>query len=961
MTGPAVVWGTDFSSAAPSEPFVGRERERQVLQAVVAAAAGSGAAAVILGEAGIGKSALLRHLAATSEHRVVWIRGSEAEAVLPFAAAAQLLTPLSDHLAVIPPAQRRALEIALAFVDGPAPNALAVCAGALNVLSAAGDDQPLVVLVDDLQWVDAESRQVLTFVGRRLSRERVALVMALRDEPGGATAVPDLATMRLGGLDTDDCRRLIRLLGLAASDHEIDAVADASGGSPLALIESLSRPRRAATSTGEPVVVVGTSVQAAWRRVLQVLPERTRQALFVVAVAGSPGLTSLRSLLPAMGLSLYDLDPAEQRGLVRADGEGLQLCYPLLGQVLMIATPTATRMHTYRTLASLSTPEQQPWYLSLAATEPDEELAQRLAEAACQARARAGHAAASRLMRRAADLTAGQTMRAQRLLDAATDALRGDRADLAASWARESMTLRRDATFLAAASVVCGHALVRAGQPRQAYDELSAMAAVLAQREAGLAAELLCEATMAAAEMGNARQAHRAAADAVRLAGGAPPPAGAGGRPCSSRLSARGRALAAAAFAMHGVPLDHSTWPRNWPVIAAWDQLRDEAGNAPGGGDEVPAAAQLADDPQALVQTAQVHLWSERTDQAHVVINAAVQRLRRYGAAGAMAVALAVRSDLGRSTGGWAGAYADARESLTWADESPPNGKVALGLLALARLEAVQGRRDLCEERIARCREDAGPFGVDIRLVYEPAVLGLAALTNGEHSAASELLETAWAQAMLCGLEHPNVLGFGADLAEAHVRNGNSQRALEIIAWLQERAAALGLQQPRVGAARCRGLLAPDPGQAQAAFAAAYAACEGQPMPFELARTLLCEGEVLRRDRQSAASRVVLRRAQHLFEGLGARPWTDHAAAELAAAGERGAARRAPGGIEALTPRQLQIARMVAAGRNNIETAAALFLSRKTVEAHLTHIYRKLGVRSRTQLTRALLAHGIAE
>jgi DNA-binding CsgD family transcriptional regulator len=279
----------------------------------------------------------------------------------------------------------------------------------------------------------------------------------------------------------------------------------------------------------------------------------------------------------------------------------------------------------------------------------------------------------------------------------------------------------------------------------------------------------------------------------------------------------------------------------------------------------------------------------------------------------------------------------------------------------LARLEAVRGHTDLCDDRVARSRREAGPYGVDLRLVLEPAVRGLAALGAGEPSAAVEPLEAAWAHARGCGLENPNVVPFAGDLAEAHARCGNRARATEVVAWLEERASALRLSGPLAGVWRCRGLLADDASEAASAFAAAKRVCDSRTTPFELARTLLCEGEVLRRHRHPAAARSPLRRAVHLFEGLGAIPWAQRAAAELSATGGRDAARpvaAGPATLELLTPQQLQIARLVAAGRNNVETAEALYLSRKTVEAHLTQVYRRLGVHSRTQLAKALLASG---
>jgi DNA-binding CsgD family transcriptional regulator len=214
------------------------------------------------------------------------------------------------------------------------------------------------------------------------------------------------------------------------------------------------------------------------------------------------------------------------------------------------------------------------------------------------------------------------------------------------------------------------------------------------------------------------------------------------------------------------------------------------------------------------------------------------------------------------------------------------------------------------------------------------------------------------------GMDNPNVVPFGGDLAEALTRAGEIGRASEILAWLEERAEATGLRFPRIVAARGRAVIEEDPSAAQEWFLRALSACDGSSMPFEQARTLLCQGESLRRARRPAAAREPLRHALMIFRSLGAQPWITRTATELGAAGVRGSAGDRPGDrtrLDELTPQELQIARAVGRGLNNVEAAAALFVSRKTVEAHLTRAYRKLGVRSRTELTRVLLAHDASD
>jgi hypothetical protein len=343
----------------PDESFVGRSRERGLLNALADSASHGGASGVVLGEPGIGKTALLRQVALATSHRVSWVRGIESEAVLPFAVAADLLTPFRSWFGQIPDAQRQALEIGLALADGPPPNPLAACAGALGVLAAAGDERPQVVLVDDLQWIDSESRQLMLFVARRLATEHVVMLFAARDVPGTQYPIGDLPTLRLAGLDVGECELLARCRGLSLARGFVESVARATGGNPLALLETITRSSPSAAGD-EQTVTVGPSAQRAWQSVLRRLPAPTRHALFVVAISHAHGPTALPDILGTMQLGLSDLEPAEEQGLVYVDRDQVRLRHPLLRRVLIDSTPLAVRLPTYRALADLAEPDLRP-------------------------------------------------------------------------------------------------------------------------------------------------------------------------------------------------------------------------------------------------------------------------------------------------------------------------------------------------------------------------------------------------------------------------------------------------------------------------------------------------------------------------------------------------------------------------------------------------------------------------
>lgn len=351
----------------------------------------------------------------------------------------------------------------------------------------------------------------------------------------------------------------------------------------------------------------------------------------------------------------------------------------------------------------------------------------------------------------------------------------------------------------------------------------------------------------------------------------------------------------------------------------------------------------------------QVLVRSERFDQAGGLMTELVDAVRRSGSPVALPVALATRAELDWWTGDWVGAAAHASEALRWSEELGQVGAIGYCLAWLARFDAARGDLTRCREHVWAAREATAGHRIDCLEVYLPAAIGLGALGSGEHGLAIETLEQAWRAGQASGLANANVVPFVADLVEAHVHLGNRGRAAELAGWLEDRAASTGLAYPAASAARCRGLLADDPDSRAAAFAAARAAHDRLPAPFERARTLLCEAQALRRGRRRRAARQLLVEAQRAFDTLGARAWAHGAAAELAATGAE-AEQSPPGPLAALSPQEVQIARMIAGGLSTGETAAALFLSHRTVEAHLGRLYRKLDVRSRVALARVLAA-----
>ena len=629
-----------------------------------------------------------------------------------------------------------------------------------------------------------------------------------------------------------------------------------------------------------------------------------------------------------MRLGLDDLVPAEEQGLVHVARDQVTLRHPLLRRVLIDSTPLAVRLSAYRALADLAGPDLRAWYLSHAAVGPDREVADQLAEAAGDTRRRSGYSAALQLSKRAAELTSDESKRAERLLTAAADAQLAGDARAAADWCQEGLNLRTDPPFVAAATLLRGRALTWLGEPGHGYEAMIRAAADTRSQDPLLAAELFAEAITPAMMIGDV-DAAAGAAEACEAE-------------CAAGVTPSFRMLV---------------------MIAQSHLVRGAIGKGKArlnAAEAMLGDVDLAADQQVVAYLAQGRSWTEDFAAARPLVNAAIDAGRRRGAPAVLALALAVRSELDHWTGRWSAAYADACESLQWAEELGQASVSGYSLAMLARIEAARGNRHLCEARIDQSRRSVGPHGVAWMQLPEQAILGFAALTDDELETAVEHLESAWDFAHAHGIGHPGISPFVPDLIEARLLCGHEQRARDLLAWLEERAQSTGLSFPAAVAARCRGMLAGDVEQAVAEFDTARREHRQRLMPFELARTLLCEGKVLRRWRRPASARSALRDALGLFERLGARPWAHRAAAELAATGIRSvSARTGRAKIDALTPQELQIARMVAAGLNNAEAAAAMFLSRKTVETHLTRIYRKLEIRSRTDLTRLLVAESV--
>ncbi|MFJ8105892.1 AAA family ATPase [Streptomyces sp. NPDC096132] len=928
-------------TAAPM-PLVGREQECGLLNSLLAGLPDRGAALLLPGDPGIGKSALLEHTARRSHARVLQARGVESEAILPYAVLAEVLLPLREHFVELPAPQRRVLEACFGLSEATGPDPYAVCAGALGVLAAAGKAEPLVVLVDDLHWADPSSRQVLHFVARRLESEPVALVMAARTGSDTETAWEGIPQLPLSGLDDDACDELLRQRGLDPGEPESARLVELSLGNPLVLVEYaavLRDSRHSGPDSWEKTwETPGPLVERAWRGALQALPPETREALAYVAASRSGDIPVLERAFTAVDLPMAALTPAETAGLVLMDpGGGYRLRHPVLRPLVLRGCGPDQRLRVYRALAESSPAGLRAWYLAAVADGPDEEVAGALAAEAAQARRLGAPGSAAEAWYRAAELSPAAHDRAVRLLKAASDSFHSSAPRDAVRWCEQALRWSHDPLLTADIELLRGQACAWLGDPAKAHQLLVAAAEAVRTTDPARAGALYGAATLPAAMAGRVSLAVELAQKCAGLAD----TARADDRGAVQRQRRPGTVLLGAAQALAG------------RVREGRELLLRERATLP--------EARTPELQQLTVQIGEALSWVDEDTAARSVLSDAVDRIRRDGLPGILPYALAGRCEV-ESWRHWTAARADGVEAVRWARELGQTAMGGYALILLARLDGQRGDRAGCEAHIAAYRGHGGGPGARGLEVFAQGALGSAAFTAGDLDDCVLHQERAFALAQETGLANPNMLTFVADLTEAQVRRGRHDRAAELVAWLDERARATGLAWPEAVAARCRALLATRADEAAEWLAVADRAHARREMVFEHARTQLVHGMVMRRLRRPAAAKAPLLAAHAALTTLGARPWAARAEAELAACGHRTAAEgvRAPA-IHLLTAQELQVARTIAQGLSNVEAASALFISRKTVEVHLTRVYRKLGIRSRSDLARTLTRAGLVD
>ena len=921
--------------------LLGRERETaHIDQLLHGATEGKSAALLLHGEAGIGKSSLLRSALDRAQERgfgILRTRGFESESDIPFAGLLELLTPLLPLRNRIPEVQARALGSALAL-EPPTPfDRFAVPAGMLSLLGAAAEENPYVVLADDVHWLDDASREALIFVARRLDAEGVVVLCGARPIGDVLEAFAGVEALAIGGLDDAAAAALLERESphRVAADVAAGLVATAHGN-PLALTEiprALSADQLAGREPLTGPVAAGQHIENAFARQLADLPDATREALLVASAMQADRHDVFVAALAARGIPADALEPALRAELITLDGR-VDFFHPLLRSATYHAADPVARRSVHATLAGLATsPTRRAWHLAAAADAPDEDVAAALELAAGEARARGGVVAGARAYERAANLSVDDAARGRRLLEAASDFAQAGLADHALALVGRAQELVPGGAPATEVVRVRGRVEMRRGAPGTAHDLLVTEADRIEAENPGAAASLLVEAAVA----------HMMTGDMEALVA----------------TGDRARSL---------LP------PGTDPVVEVLaGVLVGEAHAALGHEDEAdalldPALPFLTSEyvlamPSELVGMAgQCAIWYERWDRATAVLDHLVTTAREASAINHIIYPLAAHAVMDFRRGYWSAALADASEAARLARETRLTPLLTFALSVLAHVEAAMGRRDDARRDGREAVQLAELIGGPAITVYGLNALALDALGAGEVEAANELYDRVHRYTQKLHTQR-GIVQYGADRVEALARAGRTDDAFQALEAFADRLG--GGRWALAALARCRGILADK--TAEHHFQTALSHHEHDGQPFEKARTQLAYGERLRRDRRRADAREQLVEALDAFERLGAQPWADRARVELRATGgaaaEGDAAEKsavAAAGLEELTAHELQIARLVAYGMTNREVAGKLFLSPKTIEYHLSQIYRKLDLRSRTQLA-SLMASEMPE
>jgi DNA-binding CsgD family transcriptional regulator len=911
--------------------LVGRDHEVAVLRSCLAdARTGASSVIVIEGEPGIGKSALLAEARAATKGVVLSTTGIESESDIAYVNLADVFRHHYSCLSTIP--ERQADALASVFAIGPSKpaNRFTVAAGTLSLLAAVATHGPVLVTIDDAQWVDQASLEALTFAGNRLEVEGVVLMFAVRSGQPAAHQLNRYQTLALGGLGAAAARTLVTQMGLPAmSEASITRLIEESGGNPLALLTlpATMKPDDLAmwALSAEPLPI-SSRIEEAFCDSISVLPNHTRRALCLLAIMGAGTPEHLMSALAIESLSLDDLDAAEDAGLITYQHGKPEFRHPLVRAAAYRTTPSGGRRRAHLVAAqileqstSTAAMERRAWHLVAARTAPNEAIAETFQIGADDEFAAANYMVAGRLYQRSSELTPPGNSAMRRMLQAANALRLAGAVDEARTLLREAMTLGSDSELRTAIGYAHYRMQAYAGGMIEGRDGLIRTGAAAVNSYPAQAAEILGDAALASTVIGDLPTARVTAEQAMQLAaesGGDPPLA-------VTAVNAMVRALSA-----DPVGARRLLNPRA-AEIDALDPVGSEFAY------QLPLELSIA------------HLASEEAGRARTLLARAVDGARQISAAGLLPFRCGSLARIDFWQGRWTSALALVHEALRladdtgWATERPSN------LATLARIEAMSGHPEEARAHAIEAAAAAEAVGAGTYLAFAQIALGGLELTEGNAAAAISHFEKVSSFSDEVSFSNSPVMWWSSDLLECYVSEGMYDAARRELSRLEKVAASPDMPTTGAVIARSRALL--EPTAFDEHMAEALRLHSMSDMPFERARTELIIGQHLRRHNQAAKARSLLSSALNIFDRLGAPDWASRARNELQATGIRIPQPEAQG-LATLTPQELQVALTVARGHSNREVAGLLFLSTKTVEFHLSNVYHKLGINRRTRL-----------
>jgi DNA-binding CsgD family transcriptional regulator len=903
--------------------LTGRDDERGMLdQFVEAIRAGESRALVISGEPGIGKTALLEYLAEQAAGcRVLHATGVQSEMELAFAAVHQLCSPILADAHRLPAPQRDALRTAFGLSLGAAPDKFLIGLAVLNLLSEVAEQRPVVCVVDDEQWIDRASAQILGFVARRLMAESVGLVFAARIPSDNLAGLPELA---VSGLQVADAQALLKteLTGLLDSRVR-DLIVAETRGNPLALLE-LSRWAKLDQVAGGfgliDAVQLSEKVEENFRRRIEVLPEQTRRLLLVAAAdpVGDPALVWRAA--ERLGIAAEAAAPANEAGVVQF-GTWVRFRHPLMRSVVYRSATLQERQSAHQALAEVIDPGHDPdrraWHRAQAAPGPDDEVAAELERYAGRARARGGTAAAAAFLERAAMLTLDPGRRSDRALAAATAKVEAGALDAAQELLSTAAHGPLSDFQQARVDLISAELAFVASRGSDAPSLLLKAARRLESIDAGLSRATYLQALSAGMFAGRLALGG-GVFELARAASAAPPPPG----------PTRALDLFLDGLVAHYNDGYQAGLPILQRALVAF-------------GSDMSPEEELRWHWVAGVVAR--HVWDD--DCWRRLVDRHIKLARDIGALSELPLALSSSAFklafAGELTG--AGSLLQELQAATAATGIKLAPYAALGVAAMSGSEAETTA--LVDATLCDVRVRGEGIGISVA-EWANAVLNngignyRVAMAAAQRAVAypGELVAPAWAS---------------AELVEAAARSDNYEIAARSFDRLADMTGAAGTDWALGIEARSRALLQ-DGELAEQLYRESIERLGRTQVRAELARAHLLYGEWLRRQRRRIDARVELRLAHDMLQSMGMEAFADQARRELLATGETARKRSTRTADQKLTAQEAQIARMARDGLSNPEIAARLFISVRTVQYHLSKVFTKLGIESRGQLGRAL-------